>query len=128
MSQKDSPKKKTKKTARTEFATQERLAYNTHVCVRQVGVLLCGGGSLNFQRTSGSGYLKSRIMVIYIYITANLFDFMMMMMMTNLSYIVTWNCIRVYGVKGEPICLNCLSVENYFLLCILLLRGVFSDL
>ncbi len=67
-------------------------------------------------------------MVIYIYITANLFDFMMMMMMTNLSYIVTWNCIRVYGVKGEPICLNCLSVENYFLLCILLLRGVFSDL
>ncbi len=53
----------------------------------------------------------------YIYITANLFDFMMMMMTTNLSYIVTWNCIRVYGVKGEPICLNCLSVENYFLLC-----------
>jgi len=54
----------------------------------------------------------------YIYITANLFDFMMMMMMmTNLSYVVTWNCVRVYGVKGEPICLNCLSVGNYLLLC-----------
>lgn len=48
-----------------------------------------------------------------------------MMMMTNLSSIVTWNCIRVYGVKGEPICLNCLSVENYFLLCFFL-KSTFS--